>query len=129
MASGYSNGSGGAITDWRAFEAWASGIEGAEVEAAIERGLTEAATAHHPAAPGYAPIEVLVGVVGAVGTRVPEGWRMRIARFSGEASRALREGRCTPEARSAARALLEQPLRELLGFIAEARRLLTAEAA
>lgn len=128
MASGYSSGSGGAVTDWHAFETWARSVEGAEVETRIERGLDDAASAHHPHAPGYAPIEVLVALVGAIDARLPDAWRMRVARFCGRASRALREGGCSVDARGLARELMERPLRELLGLVRAARQRLEVAA-
>lgn len=123
-------GSGGLITDDAAFERWARSVEGAEVEHLVERDLAAAAEAHHPHAPGYAPIAVLVDTVAALlSAGLPHEWRMRISRFAGLASRALREGRCSVEARATARELLERPLRELLTAIRAARATTRSEAA
>ncbi len=122
--------SGGLITSWSEFERWARSIEGAEVAQLVESDLAAADVAHHPHAPGYAPIAVLVDCVAALlSTKLPDAWRLRIARFSGLASRALREGRCSPEARATARELLERPLRDLLAAIRAVRTAARSEAA
>lgn len=120
MASGYSNGSGGAITEWDAFDAWACSVEGARAEQAIGEGLRAADAAAHPFALGWAPIDALLALGAHLEALVPEAWRRRIARAPGQA-RAVLRGSHTAEALRAARTELERPLRELLGLVRTAR--------